>query len=224
VPFLKITRDRRGYEYFCLVHTFPSPYGKTRPTTLYWFRSPPNLKVGRQPLDEEVMRALEAKHPDIAFDWEGLRKTPLPPPSPEFWRERRRADKAMREFQASVDTDDSAAPGPAGVPIEPGPSEIGELAAQNGTGEVVERVVPPVEEIVEARPAVSASPAAIGPARETDSRRRRRRRRGRRAHGPSPTEHRSQPADPAISSSTHQDAEEVPPGDDEPETDGSDGS
>jgi hypothetical protein len=45
------------------------------------FRSPANLKVGRQPLDAEVMEALEHTHPDLSFDWgaisrESARKEP----------------------------------------------------------------------------------------------------------------------------------------------------
>jgi len=35
--------------------------GKSPPRILYWFRSPPNVKVGREPFDEASRRALEAQ-------------------------------------------------------------------------------------------------------------------------------------------------------------------
>ena len=101
MPFLRISRDKRGYEYFALVHISSGRRGKVRQRTLYWFRTPPNVKVGRPPFDDEIMRALEAQYPDVTFDWEALRNTPMPPPSVEHWRERRRAEKAMRQFRAA---------------------------------------------------------------------------------------------------------------------------
>jgi hypothetical protein len=36
---------------------------------LYWFRTPPGVRVGRSPLDEEAIRLIEEHHPDIRFDW-----------------------------------------------------------------------------------------------------------------------------------------------------------
>jgi len=68
MPFLRIVRDKRGYEYFSLIHQTSGRRGKVRQLTLYWFRTPPNIKVGRQALDDEVMRALEAQNPDVQFD------------------------------------------------------------------------------------------------------------------------------------------------------------
>jgi hypothetical protein len=41
---------------------------------LYWFRTPPNVKVGRLPLDEEAIRTVEAKNPDVTFDWKKMLK------------------------------------------------------------------------------------------------------------------------------------------------------
>jgi hypothetical protein len=99
VAFLKFSRDRRGYEHFYLVQ--PSTRGKARSRLLYWFRTPPNIKVGRSPFDPEMRRALEAQNPDIAFDWETIVHTPIPPPvEPERWRERRRVERALRAEEA----------------------------------------------------------------------------------------------------------------------------
>jgi hypothetical protein len=96
VPFVKINRDKRGYEYFQLVH-IPTRRGRSaRPRVLYWYRTPPGVKVGRTPFDETVRRALEDQNPDISFDWEKLASTPMPPPDVEHWRERRRAEKAAK--------------------------------------------------------------------------------------------------------------------------------
>jgi hypothetical protein len=67
---------------------------------LYWYRTPPQVKVGREPFDEQTRRALEAQNPDIRFDWEKIRNTPIPPIQPEYWRERRLAEKAARHAAA----------------------------------------------------------------------------------------------------------------------------
>jgi hypothetical protein len=108
VPFVKVSRDRRGYEHFLLVQ-HPPHGGKSGPRVLYWFRTPPNVKVGREPFDEGVRRALEVQNPDVVFDWERLRETPTPLAQPEYWRERRRAERAARRLhEVGRPTSDSA--------------------------------------------------------------------------------------------------------------------
>lgn len=103
MPFLKFSRDKRGYEHFYIVHS-TTRRGRSRSRILYWFRTPPNVKVGRQPFDETLRRALEAQNPDVIFDWQSLIDTPIPPPvEPERWRERRRLGKAAKlEAQAEA--------------------------------------------------------------------------------------------------------------------------
>jgi len=72
VAFLRFSRDRRGYENTYLLHA-TRPHGdKDRPRLLYWFRTPPHLKVGRAPFDDDVRRLLEDGHPDVDFDWARL--------------------------------------------------------------------------------------------------------------------------------------------------------
>ena len=71
--------------------------GKARPRILYWFRTPPNVKVGREAFAEHVRRGLEAHNPDVRFDWDALVATPIPPPDADRWRERRRAARAARQ-------------------------------------------------------------------------------------------------------------------------------
>jgi hypothetical protein len=48
--------------------------GKGRSRILYWFRTPPGVRVGRGPLDEEAIRLIEAGNPDLQFDWTRILK------------------------------------------------------------------------------------------------------------------------------------------------------
>jgi hypothetical protein len=178
VAFLKFSRDRRGYEHFYLVQ--PSNRGKARPRVLYWFRTPPNIKVGRSPFDPDIRRALEAQNPDVAFDWEAIVHTPIPPPmEPERWRERRRVERVLRA--AEIEEADS----------------IADASEPSSEAEIPAQVVQAIEEPEHASPAVevgevsptvervatsnlSSSAASATPEGGTPRQgRRRRRRRGR---------------------------------------------
>ena len=72
MPFLRVIRDKRGYETTYLMHWYREG-SRQRSRILYVFRSPGGLRVGRDPLEPEVLRQLEAEHPDIAFDWKVVR-------------------------------------------------------------------------------------------------------------------------------------------------------
>jgi len=72
LPFIRCSRDKRGYESTYVMHVYRPGQGTSRTRVLYLFRSPAHLKVGRQSLDLEVMEALEHTHPDLSFDWTGL--------------------------------------------------------------------------------------------------------------------------------------------------------
>jgi hypothetical protein len=78
VAFLRFSRDRRGYENTFLLHASRQHGEKERPRLLYWFRTPPHLKVGRTPFDEDAIRLLEDQYPDVEFDWTRLREAPAP--------------------------------------------------------------------------------------------------------------------------------------------------
>jgi hypothetical protein len=69
VPFLRLTRDRRGYEHTFLLHADTS--GR-RPRVLYWYRTAPDVLIGRPALDEEAIRGIEEQHPLIEFDWPAI--------------------------------------------------------------------------------------------------------------------------------------------------------
>lgn len=56
--------------------------GKSRSRILYWFRTPPGVRVGRSALDEDAIRLLEEYNPDVEFDWTRILKAP-PEPTPE---------------------------------------------------------------------------------------------------------------------------------------------
>lgn len=71
MPFLRVLRDKRGYETTYLVHWFRDG-NRQRSKILYMFRTPPGVRVGRDVLDPAVVREIEAQHPQIAFDWRAL--------------------------------------------------------------------------------------------------------------------------------------------------------
>ena len=71
MPYLKFSRDKRGYENFFLIE--PSSggrdqRGRARPRLLFWFRTPPHVKVGRVPFSDDVRKIVEAQNPDLTFD------------------------------------------------------------------------------------------------------------------------------------------------------------
>ena len=69
MPFLKLTRDRRGFEHTFLLHA-DAP--GLPPRVLYWYRTAPGVLIGRPALDEEAIRAIEEQHPHIEFDWPAI--------------------------------------------------------------------------------------------------------------------------------------------------------
>ena len=72
MPFIRQTRDKRGFEHTYVMHVARPANGPPRTRVLYVFRSPSNLAVGRKALDAEVMEALEHTHPDLSFDWNNM--------------------------------------------------------------------------------------------------------------------------------------------------------
>jgi hypothetical protein len=69
VPFLRLTRDRRGTENTFLLH---ADRPGDRPKLLYWYRTAPGIVLGRSPLDEDAIRTIEDQHPEIDFDWPAI--------------------------------------------------------------------------------------------------------------------------------------------------------
>ncbi len=139
MAFLRFSRDKRGVESFALVHATTNRRGKVRPRVLYWFRTPPDIKVGRAPFDAEVRRALEKQNPDITFDWRAIEETPIPSADADKWRERRRAERAAKhaaraEEESAGAPDDaegaaSAAAEPADADLAAAPDEVSPAVA-----------------------------------------------------------------------------------------------
>jgi hypothetical protein len=73
VPFLRVIRDKRGYETTYLMHWYREG-NRQRSRILYVFRSPGGARVGRAVLEPDVQRQLERAHPDIDFDWAAVRE------------------------------------------------------------------------------------------------------------------------------------------------------
>ena len=72
MPFIRQTRDKRGFEHTYVMHVARPANGPPRSRVLYLFRTPGSLAVGRTALDAEVMEALEHTHPDLSFDWNSM--------------------------------------------------------------------------------------------------------------------------------------------------------
>ena len=103
MPFLRFSRDRRGYESTYLCHTFRRG-GTSQLRVLYWFRSPPDVKVGRLALDPGAIRAIEESNPDLKFDWSKILKVTPPPLPPDHGRDGREERRARRRRGRDTDT------------------------------------------------------------------------------------------------------------------------
>lgn len=167
MPSVRFSRDKRGYEYVYLVHT-PTRRGKPgRSRVLYWYRTPPGVRIGRKPFDEEVRRTLEQQNPGVTFDWEAIVSTPMPPPDmTEFWRERRRAEKAARQERRAMEAQEAA-------PVARVPEETPDVDEATPVAAAIER------EASDDIPS-QATPAAADAGDPLQSSRKRRRRRSRR--------------------------------------------
>lgn len=131
MAFLRFSRDKRGYEHFQLVES-TTRRGRTRTKVLYWYRTPPGVKVGREPFDEQTRRAIEAKNPGVLFDWKRILSTPIPSADAEKWRERRREERAAKRArkareQADGDTVASEEPEAPDAPEALDAAEASEL-------------------------------------------------------------------------------------------------
>jgi hypothetical protein len=101
---------------------------------LYWFRTPPGVKVGRTALDDEALRRIERQNPDLEFDWPKILKgggSPPTEPRPPF--ESRRPDRAARPRPSGVR--------PPSKPTPPGQSNWG-LTPEQPPAEVREAAAP----------------------------------------------------------------------------------
>ena len=170
MPFLRFSRDKRGYANTYLCHTFRQD-GIVRMRLLYWFRTPPDIEIGRPALDADAIRDIERSNPDLSFDWDEILKAkPLP-------AARDRADGEMRERQSRRRgrgaSSGGSAPGDSGAARQPAPRQAASSpdaadAPSTGSGNGPEE-----------RSAAPEGGAEGAPRTPPARRRRRRRRRGR---------------------------------------------
>lgn len=102
MPFLRVVRDKRGYETTYLMHWFRDGQ-RQRSKILYVSRAPGGVRVGRQVLDAEAVREIEAAHPDIEFDWQAVREQKqVIDTAPEPRRRRKAEAEAPKPKPAAV--------------------------------------------------------------------------------------------------------------------------
>ena len=125
MPFLRVIRDKRGYETTYLMHWFQDN-GRQRSKILYAFRSPSGTRVGREALDPGLMRYLELQNPGIPFDWKAVMgERQVIEPSPEMRRRKPKrgedAKPAAPPASAPVSAPklDAVAPAPPPRPMIP---------------------------------------------------------------------------------------------------------
>src|SRR5688572_25491471 len=113
-------RDKRGYETTYLMHWFREG-ARQRSRVLYMFRTPGGVRVGRLPLDRDILRQIETQHPEIQFDWNAVRETQqIIEPAPDFRRRRPRREDGEAAPQHVPPP--AAPPRPVPVPPPPAPA------------------------------------------------------------------------------------------------------
>ncbi len=130
MPFLRLTRDRRGTENTYLLH---ADRPGDRPKLLYWYRTAPSIILGRSALDEEAIRTIEDQHPEIDFDWPAILalsevmtpedEAPARPRQPEGRRQR------PRDSQSRPPRAEAAPPAPI-APVDAATTESPEDRAE----------------------------------------------------------------------------------------------
>ena len=116
MPFLRVIRDKRGYETTYLMHLYREGH-RQRSRILYVFRTPGGVRVGRAALEPEVLRQIEDLYPDIDFDWKDVREHQQ---HIEMSVEPRRRKPPKRE-DADMPAPE-AAPAPLPAPVTPSPT------------------------------------------------------------------------------------------------------
>lgn len=89
---------------------------------LYWFRTPPGIKVGRPALDEDAIKWIEEHNPDIEFDWPKILEA-KPPAAPQAEEARTRRGRRDRDRARPSRPAPSQRPAPPPAPSEPEISE-----------------------------------------------------------------------------------------------------
>ena len=121
MPFLRVIRDKRGYETTYLMHLYREG-ARQRSKILYVFRTPGGVRVGRDPLEPDVLRQIESQYPDIQFNWATVRESQqVIETSIEPRRRRPRREDETPTVAPSVPVAPVAA---APAPVAPAPSRF----------------------------------------------------------------------------------------------------
>ena len=120
MPFLRVIRDKRGYETTYLMDWYREGT-RQRSRILYVFRTPGGVRVGRVPLEPEVLRHIQTHHPEIVFDWKAVLETrQVIDAAPEPRRPQARRRPEQEAAPVSPLQAESSQPVPhAGVPAGP---------------------------------------------------------------------------------------------------------
>jgi hypothetical protein len=129
VPFLRVIRDKRGYETTYLMHLYRDG-ARQRSKILYVFRTPGGVRVGRDPLEPDVLRQIESQYPDIQFNWATVRESQqVIETSIEPRRRRPRREDETPTVAPSVPVAPVAAPA---APVAPAPPRLAIPSAIEG--------------------------------------------------------------------------------------------
>ena len=96
---------------------------RQRSRILYVFRTPGGVRVGRAPLEPEVLRHIQTHHPEIVFDWKAVLETRQvidAAPEPRRPQARRQPEEDVAPAPVSaVQTESPQAARPPGTPARP---------------------------------------------------------------------------------------------------------
>ena len=96
---------------------------RQRSRILYVFRTPGGVRVGRAPLEPEVLRHIQTHHPEIVFDWKAVLETRQvidAAPEPRRPQARRQLEEDVVPAPVSaVQTESPQAARPPGTPARP---------------------------------------------------------------------------------------------------------
>jgi hypothetical protein len=142
---LRFSRDKRGYEHTFVVHG-ERRRGRSHSRVLYWFRTPPGVRVGRAPLDADAIRLIEEHNPNLEFDWPRILKGEVAPAEAKSRSEP--AERRPRQERPRADRK------PAAPPIPAVSQPAGGLAQQDASREALaEEVTPSPIVLAELEPA-----------------------------------------------------------------------
>jgi hypothetical protein len=155
LPYLRFSRDKRGYENTFVVHT-DRRRGKARSRILYWFRTPPGVKVGRAALDESAIKLIEEHNPDVEFDWTRILKGQAGPEQKPGFVERRARPRPGQGMPVMI-PDSVEEPTEPGIPEAPepgsaaliGPDEEDVVSGERGLIPEEQEVVREEQEAIE---------------------------------------------------------------------------